>query len=272
MSYKFFTVVRPNTCRLVERFGKFNRKLDPGLHFMVPVIDRVTDEVSFKEETKTINRQGVITRDSIDIKIDGIIYYRISDAYKVTYNNENSHLATEIMAQSLLRCEIGKLTLDSILHERERLNAHLKEEMEVVADRWGIECFRYEITNINIDEKFSKFMNFEAESERHKRKLMLDAQSIEVTAINNANMDRSVIINQKSAEGQGLYFNYQILRQRAEVLAALMEKDSIDLNDLQVKLKNDLINAFKELATGDKNILMRKDLSDINKILNGLLD
>jgi regulator of protease activity HflC (stomatin/prohibitin superfamily) len=269
-SLKVLTIVRPNTCKLVERFGRFTRKLDPGLHFLLPVFETVSNEISFKEETKSIIRQGVITRDSIDIKIDGLIYFKVFDAYKVTYSNVDAYWATEIMAQSLLRCEIGKLTLDAILQERQKLNAHLQEEMGNVADRWGIECFRYEITNINIDENFAKFMNYEAESERQRRKLQLDAQSIEVTAINNAQKDRAVFLNQKTAEGNQHYFNYQVIQHRARVLAELLEKNEIDLHELQLKLKRDLIAAFAELSAGEKTILMRKDLGDVNKILKDL--
>jgi len=271
VSFKLFTIVRPNTCKLVERFGRFARKLDSGIHFLTPVIETVTPEISFKEEAKSINKQGVITRDSIDIKIDGLIYFKVFDAYKVTYSTIDAYRATEIMAQSLLRCEIGKLTLDAILQERQKLNAHLQEEMGNIADRWGIECFRYEITNINIDETFAKFMNYEAESERQRRKLQLEAQSIEVTAINNAQKDRSVILNEKTAEGNQQFMNFQTIQHRARVLAELMERDEIDLHDLQLKLKRDLIAAFAQLSSGDKSILMRKDLADVNKILTNLL-
>ena len=128
----------------------------------------------------------MITKDNVDIKIDGVLFYKIVDAYKSTYNITDPHLSTEIMAQSLLRIEIGKITLDQVLHQRQQLNDTLLREIKAVSDRWGVECYRYEILEINIDDEFIKLMNLEADSERKKRGLVLNAEAFKVSKMNSA--------------------------------------------------------------------------------------
>lgn len=270
LSLKFFTIVTPNTCKLIERFGRFHRKLEQGIHFMIPVYENVTQEISLKEFTKHLTGQEVITRDSINLEIDGILYCKILEPYNTNYSVSDAEKAIEIMAQSLLRCEIGKITLDSVLHERQKLNEKLLEEIKHYSDRWGMTCFRYEITNINIESSFAKFMNFEAESERYKRKLMLNAESIEITTQNNALREKTVIINNKKAEAKAIYYSIAAWINRIKVLRDLIEKDRSNTDLLEMKLKNDLIQTYEELGHGEKTMFIRKDISNVKDVLSSI--
>ena len=265
---KFFTIVTPNTCKFVERFGRYHRRLDPGLNFLIPVYENASHTISLKEFTKKITKQEVITKDNINVEIEGVLYCKILDPFKATYNIEQPEKAIEVIAQSLLRCEIGKITLDSVLHERQKLNTKLLEEIKNNAERWGIICYRYEITNIHIDPEFLKYMNYEAESEREKRKLMLQATSYEITVMNQAEQKRMEILNKKKAEARSIYFLISSWINRVKVLKDILEKKESNVDILEMKLKNDLVKTYEELGLGDKNIFVRKDISNMNDIMS----
>lgn len=270
LSLKFFTIVTPNTCKFIERFGRFHRRLDPGLHMLIPIYENVTQEISLKEFTKHLTGQEVITKDNINLEIDGILYCKVLDPLKTNYDVTDPEKAIEIMAQSLLRCEIGKISLDSVLHDRQKLNDKLLEEIKHYSDRWGMTCFRYEITNINIESAFSKFMNFEAESERFKRKLMLNANSIELTTHNNAQKERMVILNKKKADAKSIYYVLSAWTNRIKMLREIMEGKNGNIDLLEMKLKNDLVQSYEELGKGDKNVFLRKDISNMKDVFSSV--
>lgn len=130
---------------IVERFGRFHRVLEPGLAILVPFIDRIKYVKTLKEVAVLVPSQSAITQDNVTISLDGVLYYRILDPYKASYGIEDADFAITQLAQTTMRSEIGKLTLDRTLAERTELNANIVEAINDAATHWGIKCLRYEI-------------------------------------------------------------------------------------------------------------------------------
>ena len=134
---------------VVERFGRFHRVLEPGLAILIPFIDRVSHLKTLKEVAVLVPSQSAITQDNVTISLDGVLYYRILDPYKASYGIEDADFAVTQLAQTTMRSEIGKLTLDRTLAERTVLNSNIVEAINDAASHWGIKCLRYEIRKLN---------------------------------------------------------------------------------------------------------------------------
>jgi len=171
---------------VVERFGKFHSVLDPGLNFLVPGMHRIRYVYSLKEEALSVPSQTAITRDNVNISIDGVLYIKITDAYKAAYGVDDPHYAITQLAQTTMRSEIGKLTLDKTFEERDNLNAGIVQTINEAAGDWGIACLRYEIRDITPPASVRTAMEMQAEAERRKRALVLDSEGERDAEINVA--------------------------------------------------------------------------------------
>ena len=169
-------VVPQQMAWVVERFGKFHSILQPGLQALVPGMHRVRYVFSLKEEALTVPSQSAITRDNVNISIDGVLYVKIVDAYKAAYGVDDPHFAITQLAQTTMRTEIGKLSLDKTFEERDNLNAAIIETINAAAADWGIKCLRYEIRDITPPPAVRTAMEMQAEAERRKRALILDSE------------------------------------------------------------------------------------------------
>ncbi|PJF18524.1 Cofactor-APC complex of cell division cycle 20-like protein 1 [Paramicrosporidium saccamoebae] len=135
---------------VVERFGKFSRILEPGLAILLPVVDQIKYVKTLKEVAVEVPTQSAITQDNVALSIDGVLYYRVTEPYKSCYGVEDADFAITQLAQTTMRSEIGKLTLDRTLAERNLLNVSIVEAINEAAVHWGIRCLRYEIRTIPV--------------------------------------------------------------------------------------------------------------------------
>ena len=138
-------VVPQQRMDVVERLGKYHRTLTPGLNMLVPFVDGIRYVKTLKEVAVLVPSQSAITQDNVTISLDGVLYYRVLDPYKASYGIEDADFAVTQLAQTTMRSEIGKLTLDRTLAERTVLNANIVEAINDAAAHWGIRCLRYEI-------------------------------------------------------------------------------------------------------------------------------
>merc|ERR1719193_2490024 len=158
---------------LVERMGKFNTILEPGLNFLIPILDKVKYVQSLKEIAIDIPGQQAISMDNVAINIDGILYLRIMDPYKASYGIEDPEFAITQLAQTTMRSEIGKISLDMLFKERENLNIQIVRAINGASEAWGIQCMRYEIRDIKLPRRIEEAMQMQVEAERKKRALIL---------------------------------------------------------------------------------------------------
>eukprot|EP00300_Choanocystis_sp_HF-7_P008698 c16058_g1_i1.p1 GENE.c16058_g1_i1~~c16058_g1_i1.p1 ORF type:complete len:217 (+),score=49.23 c16058_g1_i1:40-690(+) len=170
-------IVPQQSAWLIERFGKFHKVLEAGLHFLIPLVDKIAYVHSLKEEVILVPGQTAITRDNVALLIDGILYAKIVDPVKASYGIESSPFyAIEKLAQTTMRSEIGKITLDKTFEERETLSAKIVDSINAASMDWGIHAMRYEIQDILPPPNVKAAMELQAEAERRKRANVLEAE------------------------------------------------------------------------------------------------
>ncbi|KAI9829138.1 MAG: hypothetical protein M1832_000161 [Thelocarpon impressellum] len=191
------TVIRfvpQQTAWIVERMGKFNRILEPGLAILIPALDRIAYVKSLKEAAIEIPSQSAITADNVTLELDGVLYTRVFDAYKASYGVEDAEYAISQLAQTTMRSEIGQLTLDHVLKERAALNTNITQAINEAAQDWGVTCLRYEIRDIHAPEGVVAAMHRQVTAERSKRAEILESEGQRQSAINIAEGRKQSVI------------------------------------------------------------------------------
>jgi regulator of protease activity HflC (stomatin/prohibitin superfamily) len=152
-----------------ERLGKYTETLKPGLHFLIPFIDNDAYHREMRERVLEVPSQSCITSDNIQVEVDGLIYIKVIDAYKASYGIGNYKSASVNLAQTTMRSELGKMTLDDTFSERDSLNDQIVKEIDKASENWGIKVLRYELKNINPSLTVQDTMEKQMEAERQKR-------------------------------------------------------------------------------------------------------
>ncbi|KAK7896404.1 hypothetical protein WMY93_021729 [Mugilogobius chulae] len=171
---------------VVERMGRFHRILEPGLNFLIPVLDRIRYVQSLKEIVIDVPEQSAVSLDNVTLQIDGVLYLRILDPFKASYGVEDPEYAVTQLAQTTMRSELGKLTLDKVFRERESLNSNIVHSINQASDEWGIRCLRYEIKDIHVPPRVKESMQMQVEAERRKQAQILASEGEKAEQINKA--------------------------------------------------------------------------------------
>ncbi|MGO2497853.1 MAG: SPFH domain-containing protein [Vibrio litoralis] len=178
--------VPQNQAWVVERFGKFQSTKVAGINFIIPFIDRISAVRSLKEQAQDVPSQSAITRDNISLVVDGVLYFRVLDAYKATYGVDDYSFAVTQLAQTTMRSELGKMELDKTFEERDVLNTNIVSAINVAAEPWGIQVLRYEIKDIVPPQSIMESMEAQMKAERVKRAQILESEGDRQAAINVA--------------------------------------------------------------------------------------
>jgi regulator of protease activity HflC (stomatin/prohibitin superfamily) len=178
-------VIRPFEKGLVERLGKFQRVLDPGLNLIVPFFDTV-QKIDMREVVIDIPAQLVITRDNVGVEVDAIIYIQVTDPFRSRYEITNYVFASTKLAQTNLRNVIGELDLDACLSSRDQINAQLRDVMDAATDKWGVKVNRIELQRIDPPADITDAMSRQMKAERDKRATILDAEALRQANITKA--------------------------------------------------------------------------------------
>ncbi len=192
-------IVRPYQRGVVERLGKYQRVVQPGLNLIIPFIERLI-KVDMREQVVDVPPQEVITKDNATVTVDAIVYYEVTDPVKVLYNVANFRLATIKLAQTNLRNVIGDLTLDESLTSRERINAKLRDVLDEATDKWGAKVTRVELQRIEPPSDVTEAMHRQMKAERDRRAVVLEAEGVRQAAILKAEGEKQARILE--AEGQ----------------------------------------------------------------------
>ncbi|HSX26843.1 MAG TPA: stomatin-like protein [Chlamydiales bacterium] len=180
---------------IVQRLGKFSRRLEPGLNWLVPLADVVAYRHSLKEEALDVTEQTAITQDNVSVIMDGVVYVKIVDPFAASYGAKNPFHALTQLVQTTMRSEIGKIALDKTFEERESLNAKIVEAINQAAVSWGLRCMRYEIKDIKMPEDIRKAMELQMTAERQKRARILESEGVRQSHINESEGQRQAQIN-----------------------------------------------------------------------------
>ena len=187
---------------LKERFGKFADVLQAGFHLLIPFVDRVAYRLERREQVIDIPPQSCITKDNIQVEVDGLVFLKVVDSYKASYGIANYKRASINLAQTTMRSEIGKLTLEQTFSERENINQSIVKEIDMASDPWGIKMLRYEIKNITPSRGVLETLEKQMEAERQKRAQITLAVADKEARINVSEGERQEAINLSEGDRQ----------------------------------------------------------------------
>ncbi|MCX7959557.1 MAG: paraslipin, partial [Deltaproteobacteria bacterium] len=193
-------VVPQQSAYVIERLGKFHEVLQPGINLIFPFIDKVAYKHSLKEQAIDIPEQICITKDNVQVTVDGVIFLQVTDAAKASYGISNYYFALSQLAQTTIRSEIGKIDLDKTFEERTHINKAVVSAIDEAAITWGVKVLRYEIKNIAPPTSVLHAMEKQMQAEREKRAKILHSEGEKQSAINIADGQKQKMI----LESEGL--------------------------------------------------------------------
>lgn len=199
---KVFLIVEMREEVIKERLGKFNERLKPGFHFLIPFIDQPAYRQEMREQVIDVPSQTCITKDNIEVEVDGLVYVKVMDSYKASYGINNYKLAAINLAQTTMRSEIGKITLDDTFSEREKMNENIVREIDKASDPWGIKVMRYEIRNIRPSDNLIHTLEKQMEAEREKRAEITESTGTRDYKINESEGEKQSAILHSEAQRQ----------------------------------------------------------------------
>lgn len=249
---------------IIERLGAYQGTWSVGLHFKVPIIDRIATKVILKEQTLDFPPQSVITKDNVTMKIDSIIFFQITDPRLYTYGVQNPISAMENLTATTLRNIIGALELDQTLTSRDVINTRMREELDVATDPWGIKVKKVEIKNIIPPAAIQDAMEKQMKAERERRESILRAEGEKQSTVLVAEGKKMEAILEAEAEKEAA-----ILRAEARKEATIREAEGQAQAILKVQQANaDGIKAIKE-AGADDSVIQLKSLEALEKVADG---
>ncbi len=242
---------------VVERLGKFNKVLHGGFHVIIPIVDSIRIILTSREQLVDIEKQSVITKDNVNISIDGIVFCKVEDAKEATYNVVDFKYTIANLAMTTLRSEIGGMDLDDTLSNRESLNAKLQIELGSAASNWGIKVTRVEISDIEVPNEIQKAMNMQMEAEREKRAIETKARADKEAVIRRAEaFKQEEVLKAEAIERMAdakKYEQEKIAAGQQEAMRLINEAMSENEKAAEFLLAKDRIVAFKALAESSSN-------------------
>jgi regulator of protease activity HflC (stomatin/prohibitin superfamily) len=199
---KTATVVPQQSAYVIENLGKYSRTLQAGFHILVPFVERIAYKHSLKEDAVDIPEQICITKDNVQVGVDGILYMQVLDAGKASYGISSYKFAIVQLAQTTLRSEIGKIELDRTFEARGTINANVVSELDHASAAWGVKVLRYEIKNISPPKDILGAMEKQMRAEREKRAVVLASEGERDAKINQAEGEKQRVIKESEANRQ----------------------------------------------------------------------
>ncbi|XP_050185539.1 stomatin-like protein 2, mitochondrial isoform X1 [Myiozetetes cayanensis] len=262
---------------VVERMGKFHRILEPGLNFLIPFLDRIRYVQSLKEIVINVPEQSAVTLDNVTLQIDGVLYLRVMDPYKASYGVEDPEYAVTQLAQTTMRSELGKLSLDRVFRERESLNASIVDAINQASDCWGIRCLRYEIKDIHVPPRVKESMQMQVEAERRKRATVLESEGTRESAINVAEgqkqaqilaseAEKAEQINKAAGEANAMLVKARAKAEAIQLLAAALSQQHGSAA-ASLSVAEQYVNAFSKIAKDSNTVLLPANTGDVTNMV-----
>lgn len=242
---------------IIERLGRFHRVLDGGFHIIIPFFDSVRAKLSVREGLVDISRQQVITKDNVNIMVDGIVFLKVFDGRMAVYNVEDYKKAISNLAMTTLRSAIGEMSLDNTLSSRDQLNAKLQMALGDAANNWGVKIMRVEISEISVPHDIEEAMNMQMKAEREKRAIELNAQANKEALIRNAEaLKQEQVLQAEAIERMADARKYEqiaLAQGQKAAMEAINEAALSSHAGLEFLLANERVKAFGELAKNTSN-------------------
>jgi regulator of protease activity HflC (stomatin/prohibitin superfamily) len=260
IAWKMFLVVEQSQTVIKERLGKFQGILEPGFHFMLPFIDNAAYRNDMREQLLDVPPQSCITRDNIQVEVDGFVYLKVVDPGKAAYGIGDYRQAAINLAQTTMRSEVGKLDLDDTFSERDRINENIVDEIDKASEPWGVKVTRYEIMNITPSNRVVDTMEKQMEAERMKRADITMSTGRKEAQIAFSEGKRQEAINlsegekeSRIAEAEGRAYQIRVVAD-ATADAVDIVADAVRSPGGEVALKMRLVEQFVE----EMGVVLRK--------------
>jgi regulator of protease activity HflC (stomatin/prohibitin superfamily) len=272
-----FKIVPQQHAWVVERLGKYDRTLTPGLKFVVPFIERVAYKHSLKEVPLDVPSQVCITRDNTQLQVDGIIYFQVTDPMRASYGSSNYILAITQLAQTLLRSVIGKMELDKTFEERDAINASVVSALDDAAGNWGVKVLRYEIKDLTPPAAILHAMQAQITAEREKRALIAASEGRKQEQINIATGEREAFIarseGQRQAEINQAQGQAAAIIAVADATAEAIRKIAEAIRSpggeqaVQLKVAEKAVEAYAHLAQKNNTMIVPGNMSEVSALI-----
>ncbi len=274
---KTAVVVPQQNAYVIEKLGKFSRTLRAGFHILFPFLDRIAYRHTLKEQAIDIPEQICITRDNVQVGVDGVLYMQVLDASRASYGISDYIWAIIQLAQTTLRSEIGKIDLDRTFEERSMINLNVVTELDKASDPWGVKVLRYEIKNINPPQDVLTAMEKQMRAEREKRAVVLTSEGERDAKINEAEGEKQRVIkeseatkqmqiNEAAGEAQAIM---AVATATAEgmrrIAAAVVEKGGSEA--MQLRIAEQYVEQFGRLAKEGNTLVIPADLADLSSMI-----
>jgi regulator of protease activity HflC (stomatin/prohibitin superfamily) len=270
---KTAVVVPQQSAFVVERLGRFHQVMQAGFHILLPFVDNIRYRHSLKESAIDIPAQVCITRDNVQVGVDGVLYLKVLSPERASYGIADYHFAISQLAQTTLRSEIGKIDLDKTFEERMNINASVVTELDKASEPWGVKVLRYEIKNITPPQDVLAAMEKQMRAEREKRAVILTSEGARDAAINTAEGDKQQVIKASEArrqqqineaDGQAAAI-LSVARATAEgirhVASAMREPGGMEATQLRVA--EQYVHQFGALAQRTNTVILPANVADI---------
>lgn len=275
--FKIAIVVPQQSAFVVESLGKYSRTLRAGFHILIPFVETAAYKHSLKELAFDIPEQICITRDNVQVGVDGVLYLQVMDPERASYGITDFGFAISQLAQTTLRSEIGKIDLDRTFEERGSINANVVSELDKASDPWGVKVLRYEIKNINPPQDVLSAMEKQMRAEREKRAVVLTSEGVRDAKINEAEGEKQQVIKQSEAAKQQQINEAEgeaqailaIATATAEGLRQVATSLTIDGGDAAMKLRiaEAYVEQFGNLAKEGNTLVVPANLSDLTSMI-----
>ena len=252
---------------VIERLGRYYKTCDAGINFIVPFIDRVAGKVTVKETALDFPPQPVITKDNVAVRIDSVVFMKVTDPKLFIYGAQNPIQSVENLSATTLRAIVGALEFDQTLTSRDTINAQMLESLDKATDPWGIKITRAEVKNIQPPADILEIMQKQMTAEREKRQAVLEAEGYKQASITHAEGDKQAKILAAEAESEAAI---ALARGQAESIRIVYEAEAQGINMLAASQLNDdilrlkALQALKDVADGNATkIFFPTDLADV---------
>ncbi|MBK9362464.1 MAG: paraslipin [Rubrivivax sp.] len=276
-----FKIVPQQNAWVVERLGKFDRSLTPGLKFVIPFIERVAYKHSLKEVPLDVPSQVCITKDNTQLQVDGILYFQVTDPMRASYGSSDYIVAITQLAQTALRSEIGKMELDKTFEERDLINAAVVNALDEAALNWGVKVLRYEIKDLTPPAAILHAMQAQITAEREKRALIAASEGRRQEQINIATGEREAFIARSEGEKQAeinkaqgeaaaivsvAEATAQAIRQVAEAIRAPGGEQAV-----QLKVAEKAVEAYAQLAQKNNTMIVPGNMTEVSALIGSAM-
>ena len=274
---KTLKIVPQQHAWVVERLGKFDRILMPGLNIIVPFIDRVAYKHELKEFPRDVPSQVCITRDNTQLQVDGVLYFQVTDPMRASYGSSNYVDAITQLAQTSLRSVIGRMELDKTFEEREAINLAVVSVLDEAATNWGVKVLRYEIKDLTPPAEILRAMQAQITAEREKRAVIAASEGRRQEQINLASGEREAAIQRSEGERQAAINRAQgeaasisaIAEATAQAIERVGHAAKLPGGDTAVNLRvaEQYVEAFAKLAKTNNTMIVPSNLGDVSGLI-----